>query len=42
MTTLKVSWQKPLKPNGEILGYVVSYETTKSDESKLFIILISF
>lgn len=34
MTTLKVSWQVPEKPNGEILGYVVSYETTKQDESK--------
>ncbi len=34
MTTLKVSWQMPEKPNGEILGYVVAYNTTKQDESK--------
>jgi protein sidekick len=35
MNTLKVSWSRPVKPNGEILGYVVSYETTTQNESKL-------
>ena len=34
MTSLKVSWEQPEKPNGEILGYIVSYETAKQDESK--------
>ena len=35
MTTLRVSWDKPEKPNGEIVGYVVSYETATQNESKL-------
>jgi protein sidekick len=34
MNSLKVSWDKPLQPNGEILGYNVAYETAKQDESK--------
>ena len=34
MNTLKVSWDPPVKPNGEILGYVVAYETAEQDESK--------
>ena len=34
MTSLKVSWEQPEKPNGEILGYIVSYETAKQDESE--------
>ena len=38
MTSLKVSWDQPLKPNGEILGYIVSYETAKQDESELSIV----
>merc|ERR1719242_733643 len=33
MTSLKVSWEQPEKPNGEILGYIVSYETAKQDEN---------
>ena len=34
MNTLKVSWDPPVKPNGEILGYIVGYETAEQDESK--------
>ena len=34
MNTLKVSWDPPKKPNGEILGYIVAYETAEQDESK--------
>ena len=34
MNTLKVSWDPPVKPNGEILGYIVAYETAEQDESK--------
>ena len=34
MNTLKVSWEPPSKPNGEILGYIVAYETAEQDESK--------
>jgi len=34
MNTLKVSWDLPLKPNGEIIGYIVAYETAEQDESK--------
>jgi protein sidekick len=34
MNTLKVIWEPPEKPNGEILGYIVAYETAEQDESK--------
>lgn len=34
MQSLKVSWDAPRKKNGEILGYVVTYETTEENESK--------
>ena len=34
MNSLRVSWDRPVKPNGEILGYLVSYETAKQEESK--------
>ena len=34
MSSLKISWNRPLSPNGEILGYIVEYETAKQDESK--------
>jgi len=33
MNTLKVSWDPPVKPNGEILGYIVAYETAEQDEN---------
>ena len=33
MNTLKVSWDVPQKPNGEILGYIVTYETAEQDEN---------
>ncbi len=41
MNTLKVSWSRPVKPNGEILGYVVSYETTTQNESKLSLFIFN-
>ncbi len=34
MNTLKVGWDEPERPNGEILGYVVAYETAEQDESE--------
>jgi hypothetical protein len=34
--TLKVSWDQPVKPNGEILGYVVAYVVAKQDENKCY------
>jgi protein sidekick len=34
MNTLKVGWDLPVKPNGEIIGYIVAYETAEQDESK--------
>ena len=34
MNSLKVSWEPPVKPNGEILGYIVAYATVRQDESK--------
>ena len=36
MNTLKVSWDPPVKPNGEILGYVVAYVAAEQDESKCY------
>merc|ERR1719266_422607 len=33
MNSLKVSWDRPDKPNGEILGYIVAYETAEQDEN---------
>merc|ERR1719361_3172112 len=33
MSTLKVEWDPPLKPNGQILGYLVEYETSKQQEN---------
>ncbi|XP_039445727.1 protein sidekick isoform X4 [Culex pipiens pallens] len=32
MNSLKVSWDPPRKRNGEILGYIVTYETTEDNE----------
>ncbi|XP_037919149.1 protein sidekick isoform X4 [Hermetia illucens] len=32
MQSLKVSWEPPKKRNGEILGYLVTYETTEENE----------
>ncbi|XP_062701372.1 protein sidekick isoform X5 [Aedes albopictus] len=32
MNSLKVSWDPPKKRNGEILGYIVTYETTEDNE----------
>ena len=34
--SLKVSCDPPVKPNGEILGYVVAYKTAEQDESKCY------
>jgi protein sidekick len=33
MNSLKVSWDEPKQPNGEITGYVVTYETAQQDET---------
>lgn len=33
MNSLKVSWEEPKRPNGEITGYVVTYETAQQDET---------
>ena len=34
MNSLKLVWEKPLKPNGQILGYLVTYETATPDDCK--------
>lgn len=34
MQSLRVSWSPPKKRNGEILGYIVTYETTEENDSK--------
>lgn len=38
MNSLKVSWDPPKKRNGDIIGYIVTYETTEQNESKYFLI----
>ena len=35
MTSLKVSWSPPLRPNGEILGYLVKYETAVPNDGEM-------
>lgn len=37
MQTLIVSWNPPKKRNGEVLGYIVTYETTEENDSKSFL-----
>lgn len=34
MNSLVVNWDSPKKRNGEIIGYIVTYETTEENESK--------
>lgn len=34
MNSLKVTWDPPKKRNGDIIGYIVTYETTEQNESK--------
>lgn len=34
MNSLKVTWDPPIKRNGDIIGYIVTYETTEQNESK--------
>lgn len=33
MTTLRVVWDKPLEPNGNVQGYMIEYETVLPNES---------
>lgn len=35
MQSMLVSWEPPKKKNGDILGYVVTYETTEENDSEL-------
>lgn len=37
MNSLNVSWDPPKKRNGDILGYIVTYETTEQNERKLYL-----
>lgn len=32
MNSLRVSWKPPIKRNGDIIGYIVTYETTEQNE----------
>lgn len=34
MQSLRVEWEPPKKRNGEIVGYIVTYETTEENESE--------
>lgn len=42
MNTLQVSWDPPKKRNGDIIGYIVTYETTEQNERKYIFYLFSF
>lgn len=35
MNSLKVLWDPPKQRNGDIIGYIVTYETTEQNESKI-------
>lgn len=35
MNSFKVSWSPPKKRNGELSGYMVTYETVEQNESTL-------
>ena len=41
MNTLKVSWDPPKKPNGEIIGYIVAYETAQQDEGMMITVALT-
>lgn len=34
MTSLRVSWEPPKLRNGEIIGYIVTYETAEQNDRK--------
>lgn len=36
MNSLQVIWDPPKKRNGDIIGYIVTYETTEQNESMNF------
>lgn len=40
MSSLNVSWDPPKKRNGDILGYLVTYETTEQNERELILYFI--
>ena len=42
MNSLKVVWDPPIRPNGRIVGYLVTYETAHPDESKFSINMLSY
>lgn len=42
MHSLRVSWNPPKQKNGEILGYIVTYETTEENDSMLIISLLTY
>lgn len=37
MTSLRVSWEPPKLRNGEIVGYIVTYETAEQNDRKYFL-----
>lgn len=40
MTSLRVSWEAPKLRNGEIVGYIVTYETAEQNDRMFFSIKI--
>lgn len=34
MNSLKVSWTPPKRKNGQLLGYIITYETAEQNERK--------
>lgn len=37
MNSFNVSWSPPKKKNGELVGYVVTYETVEQNDRKIFL-----
>lgn len=42
MTSLRVSWDPPKSRNGDIIGYVVTYETAEQNDRKYYIYIILY
>lgn len=42
MTSLRVSWEAPKLRNGEIVGYIVTYETAEQNDRTFLNIYINY
>lgn len=42
MTSLRVSWEAPKLRNGEIVGYIVTYETAEQNDRMFLNIYVNY